>query len=619
MTIEIKAAPKVAGDVDVATTMAATDHLLASVGGATRRVSPDVLASVSTFPTIAAMAASERLIDGASYTVDAGYNGERETFEYDAGSAVTADGALVVDATGMGAGRLISKRSEYASDAAMVADNRDYGHIDEGAILTAAGFDYEVAASGASDNDRETDGGLKLNIVPAQAKRVIYDAQFGNDTGALQKTVNYALNNGIGKLLLTKDHTLTETLLIDPQLYNDGFKIEGYGRTCVIEQTGAGKDCVKLSETVIWQDGGMTDLHLKCAANAGHVVTFGKGLDTFDGRGLQITQENPGKSLVYGVFTTSETGVYRCDFGEAKWSHASTLDSTVPGFYIRSGPTARFNENKFRGMRFYNSAGAQFFDIAQNANPTSWLTNNTFENLDFEICKGGAFKVANAKGWAFRGISFWDLNAAYTGHLMHFASVAGSYESISNVIERFQRHGDSLSSGVKDIYLEAAQDTALINNYTPNSDGPAYDLNNKRVFKAGLMYGLENTASLVDMSALQQVLPKAVVTAEKLSFGTETELTIASGEVTVTGSRHRIDTEADAATDDLVTISGGTDGMIVTLRAENDARDVVVKNGANIRLNGAADFTLDRVYDRLTLMYDSALSAWVEIGRCEYP
>jgi hypothetical protein len=94
------------------------------------------------------------------------------------------------------------------------------------------------------------------------------------------------------------------------------------------------------------------------------------------------------------------------------------------------------------------------------------------------------------------------------------------------------------------------------------------------------------------------------------------ELTIASGAITVTGSYHRVDTEGDGATDDLTTINGGIDGMRLVLRAENGARDVVVKDGTgNIQCVG--DFTMDNVQDTIELIYDSTLTAWLEIGRSD--
>lgn len=77
---------------------------------------------------------------------------------------------------------------------------------------------------------------------------------------------------------------------------------------------------------------------------------------------------------------------------------------------------------------------------------------------------------------------------------------------------------------------------------------------------------------------------------------TISELTIASGSVTATRSNHTIDTESDAASDDLDTIGVGSlsDGALLFIRAINTGRTVVVKhNTGNIQLWNAADYTLD--------------------------
>jgi hypothetical protein len=85
------------------------------------------------------------------------------------------------------------------------------------------------------------------------------------------------------------------------------------------------------------------------------------------------------------------------------------------------------------------------------------------------------------------------------------------------------------------------------------------------------------------------------------------EKTISSGAVTVSpGSGegyYRIDTESDAAADDLVTISGGSEGDVIALKAENSARMVTLKNGSgNMALPNAADLTLPYDYI-ITLIY----------------
>jgi len=100
-----------------------------------------------------------------------------------------------------------------------------------------------------------------------------------------------------------------------------------------------------------------------------------------------------------------------------------------------------------------------------------------------------------------------------------------------------------------------------------------------------------------------------------LLFKAETELTISSGAITVTQCRHTVDTEGDAATDELDTINGGSTVNLILLRAENDARTVVVKhNTGNIWLQGKADISLDDLEDGLMLAWDATNSKWFDIA-----
>lgn len=97
-----------------------------------------------------------------------------------------------------------------------------------------------------------------------------------------------------------------------------------------------------------------------------------------------------------------------------------------------------------------------------------------------------------------------------------------------------------------------------------------------------------------------------------VSVGASTELTISSGAITVTAGNHTVDTEGDAASDNLDTINGGTANNFVLLRAENTARTVVIKHGTgNVYLNGAADFDLSGNMT-LLLFYDG--TNWSDVG-----
>ena len=90
-----------------------------------------------------------------------------------------------------------------------------------------------------------------------------------------------------------------------------------------------------------------------------------------------------------------------------------------------------------------------------------------------------------------------------------------------------------------------------------------------------------------------------------LSPDASTELTIAAGVITVTQTYHTVDTQADAATDDLDTIGGVAEGQIVILRAEHTDRTVVLKNAVgNLALG--ADISLDDVNKHVILICDDA-------------
>jgi len=104
---------------------------------------------------------------------------------------------------------------------------------------------------------------------------------------------------------------------------------------------------------------------------------------------------------------------------------------------------------------------------------------------------------------------------------------------------------------------------------------------------------------------------------KKLVVPASTELTIDTGVITVTGVNNRVDTEGDAASDDLDTINGGENGMIIILRAAHSSRTVTVKHltvpSGNIQCG--TDFALDNEADTMMLMYSDQYAVWLELAR----
>ncbi|GAG36669.1 unnamed protein product, partial [marine sediment metagenome] len=79
-------------------------------------------------------------------------------------------------------------------------------------------------------------------------------------------------------------------------------------------------------------------------------------------------------------------------------------------------------------------------------------------------------------------------------------------------------------------------------------------------------------------------------------------LTIAAGAITVSGTKHSVGNEGAAATDNLDTINGGSTYDIIILTTKSNAEDVIIRHGVgNIHLAGGLDFTLGNVKDNIML------------------
>jgi len=171
--------------------------------------------------------------------------------------------------------------------------------------------------------------------------------------------------------------------------------------------------------------------------------------------------------------------------------------------------------------------------------------------------------------------------------------------------------------------LKTGSDTKLVTgtagteNYTAkwNADGDLVD--GFEVLDEDNMSSNSNTKVATQQSIKQYVDTEiAGIPAAAGAFGAPSELTISAGVITVTGKYHAIDTESDAASDDLATINGGDVGDLLVLQAESAARTVVVKDGTgNLNLSGS-DFSLTHTADTIVLIRRTA-GNWSELSRSD--
>ena len=90
------------------------------------------------------------------------------------------------------------------------------------------------------------------------------------------------------------------------------------------------------------------------------------------------------------------------------------------------------------------------------------------------------------------------------------------------------------------------------------------------------------------------------------SWGAVQNVTISSGVLTLSGAgRYAVETEGGAASDDVDTINGLSDGDEVILNAKNGAHTVVFKTGTG-NLSIKSDTSLDDIVDRMRLLMHGA-------------
>jgi len=102
------------------------------------------------------------------------------------------------------------------------------------------------------------------------------------------------------------------------------------------------------------------------------------------------------------------------------------------------------------------------------------------------------------------------------------------------------------------------------------------------------------------------------------TFKKGSEVTIASGVASISAGFHAIDTESDAASDDLDTINSATGyshaaGTLFAFHPANAGRTIVAKDGTG-NLSIAGDFAMDDQEDTLLLVSNGA-NGWYELAR----
>lgn len=466
---------------------------------------------------------------------------------------------------------------------------------------------------------------LQLKLVPSSPVIV---SQWGADPANDIATNSAAIQAAYDSL------TPNGTLIFSPTGVYEAEGLE-FGKADVtvdfnqseLHNTGTGTDTVQLSPALSFNF--RQRLHngtIRNGATAGHCLNAGFGFSQCE-VDLNLFNANPAKGVMSASFSAG--GIFDTIFAGGEWTISNS--HTVPAFEVLSVDTARFNDNTFKVKRYNRSGTAPFFSIRSSV-ATNWNYANKWVDANFEVCNGGAVHCTGARGFELHNIMNWDLNVfnggVTTDDFIRFDQEGAGLNSTNNIVSNYTRTEGSLGVGKYDIALGLADDTLLFQTSSNASVGATHDLNNRRAVihktpgETFVNVGLTNvtileptlvTAPTLQVNGDANVDGRASVRRLATTYGGI--LTLVAGVITPTRAYHHVETEGLAASDDLVTVTAGEDGDILTLRPANDARTVVVKHGTgNIRLSGSVDFTMDSTRDRIVLQYDAALSEWVEWG-----
>lgn len=214
-----------------------------------------------------------------------------------------------------------------------------------------------------------------------------------------------------------------------------------------------------------------------------------------------------------------------------------------------------------------------------------------------------------------------EANAGPNGRLTLYVSNTGS---VSDWVE-FDNVSVTEAGAILDLRSRSVNGTTIVDESGNGFNG---SLNNMSVAANAVNLPAALSANHPNPSSGEKILSLGNAGTEKIggtaeghmvvssvAAGVGSELTIASGVVTASAGYHEIDTEGNAASDDLDTITASSwmgAGTRLVVMAIDDSHTVVLKDGTgNLRLAG--DFSMDTNVDTMELIYDG--TNWCELSR----
>lgn len=470
---------------------------------------------------------------------------------------------------------------------------------------TSITFERALVNSGSTVSFLQSGTGAITRTQQEKSRDVVSVKDFGaagddstDDTAAIQAAIDHIIALDSGTVYFPPGIYIVDTIDLD-------------GQNITIDASAA---YLKSSTaSAMFTFGGTTNFQF-FDIRINRILNSAGGGDIFKCEGLvahgtiYVTRLTNGEagSRIFKCHDTDGGSAFFLTLDGHQWTHHSS--ATVNGIDVL-GSTNTFSENRIQFTRAEATGSLPFIKL--ECDTTGNFFHNNYIMCGWERLDGGAVALHGCANCKIENGNFYDMTTT-TKDLILLTASAGGNKCRNTMISNVARNSGTLGGSLYDINVDDAEETIIINCGSHKSTTVVtYNLNSSDtlVINPSFVTFVNNTsaAQIISNTGVSKLAPYAVIVK-----------TIATGVITVDSSYHRVDTEAAGATDDLDTINGGIDGMSLTLQSQNNARDPTIKNGTgNIRLLGAADFTLTRVTDTIELVYSTITGEWCEVSRSD--
>lgn len=268
-----------------------------------------------------------------------------------------------------------------------------------------------------------------------------------DDTAAIQAAIDDATVNGAGTVYFPDSPFLGVTVYIVTALHinNSGLALVGASASTVRIESRTGDVFTIADTTTVVSQLQVSNLFVAALPGGGHCFNVVGSLSQSVFYNTQFYQYNDSKAILYTSQASAGGGIFDTTMIFCYLHFSSTATMNAVYCYGLGNPASA---NRFSYCRV-QGGGVSAFHL--EAGPGAYVSSNSFDSLNFEVCDKGAIEIYSGLNTVLRNIGMFD-NTTITHDLVYFGRSSTSCpQSRGTVIEGYCRTNGTLSGGAVDI------------------------------------------------------------------------------------------------------------------------------------------------------------------------